>query len=232
MVAPAAARSPGRRRRTSWPGRGGCRVRSSRLSSVTVMRAPEQPSGWPSAIAPPLALTISSSSPRSRMQASDWEAKASLSSTASRSSIASRRAWSTLRVAGTGPMPMMSGATPALARRPREREAVRPCPLGVPLTHEYDGRRTVVERAGVPCGDDATGPMDRSELGELLRRVVSARGPSSWVTSPTCDDLGVEVTVLLGTPDCSLVRSQRERVELLTRQAPALGDALGGLRHR
>ena len=87
MAAPAAARSPGRRRRTSWPGRGGVPARSSRPSRVTVMRAPEQPSGWPSAIAPPSALTISSSSPRSRMQASDWEAKASLSSTASRSSI-------------------------------------------------------------------------------------------------------------------------------------------------
>lgn len=32
-------------------------ARSSRLSSLTTMRVPEQPSGWPRVIAPPSALT-------------------------------------------------------------------------------------------------------------------------------------------------------------------------------
>jgi hypothetical protein len=80
-----------------------------------VIRVPEQPSGWPSAIAPPSAFTISSESPSSRMQAIDCEANASLSSTASRSATVQPARPRALRVAGTGPMPMMSGATPALA---------------------------------------------------------------------------------------------------------------------
>ena len=49
-------------------------------------RAPEQPSGWPRAIAPPLTLSFSSSMPSSRAQARTWEAKASLSSIRSISS--------------------------------------------------------------------------------------------------------------------------------------------------
>src|SRR5699024_3914920 len=48
---------------------------SSRLSSVKVMREPEEPSGWPKAIAPPHALVLSSSSPNSRMHAKDCVAK-------------------------------------------------------------------------------------------------------------------------------------------------------------
>src|SRR2546427_372692 len=58
-------------------------------TSVPTSRAPLLPSGWPSAIAPPLTLTFSSSSPSSRMHASDCEAKASLSSTMSMSDVCS-----------------------------------------------------------------------------------------------------------------------------------------------
>src|SRR5262249_31864923 len=55
------------------------RRRSSR-TRVVVRRAPEQPSGWPRAIAPPLTFSFSSSMPSSRAQARTWEAKASFSS--------------------------------------------------------------------------------------------------------------------------------------------------------
>ena len=50
------------------------------------MRPPEAPSGCPMAIAPPCRLTISGSTAQASMQASDWAAKASFSSTADTSS--------------------------------------------------------------------------------------------------------------------------------------------------
>ena len=50
------------------------------------MRPPEAPSGWPMAMAPPCLLTIAGSMSQASMQASDWAAKASLSSTAATSS--------------------------------------------------------------------------------------------------------------------------------------------------
>ena len=57
--------------------------RRSSCTRATTRRAPLIPSGWPIAIAPPLTLTRSGSSPSSRMTASVCEANASLSSTRS-----------------------------------------------------------------------------------------------------------------------------------------------------
>ena len=54
-------------------------------SSVTRTRAPEAPIGWPSAIAPPLTLTLPVSQPRSLLTAQACAANASLASTRSRS---------------------------------------------------------------------------------------------------------------------------------------------------
>ena len=45
-------------------------VRSSSCSNVAISLAPEQPSGWPRAIAPPLGLTLDMSGCSSRSQAS------------------------------------------------------------------------------------------------------------------------------------------------------------------
>src|SRR5690606_14832930 len=90
-------------------------VRLSSDAALPTMRAPVAPSGWPSAIAPPSRLILAGSRPRSRMQASDCEAKASLSSITSSAPASSPARSSALRVAGTGPMPMMSGAQPATA---------------------------------------------------------------------------------------------------------------------
>ena len=50
------------------------------------MRAPEAPIGWPRAIAPPLTLTLSSSTPSIRTELRATEAKASLISQRSTSS--------------------------------------------------------------------------------------------------------------------------------------------------
>src|SRR6185312_14356969 len=82
-------------------------------TAVSASRAPLIPSGWPSAIAPPCGLTKSASSltPSCRRQAIPCEAKASLSSIKSKSLILMPRRSISLRVAGTGPMPIMRGGT-------------------------------------------------------------------------------------------------------------------------
>src|SRR5699024_2422439 len=84
-----------------------------RDSRVMTMREPEEPSGWPRAMAPPQELTISGSMPNRRIEASDWVAKASLISATSRSSTVHPALPRTFWVAGTGPRPITSGANPA-----------------------------------------------------------------------------------------------------------------------
>src|SRR5690606_12080266 len=58
---------------------------ASSWARVTTRRAPEAPSGWPSAIAPPLGLTVSGSSSSSATHGIAWAANASLSSVTARS---------------------------------------------------------------------------------------------------------------------------------------------------
>ena len=76
------------------------------------MRAPVMPNGWPSAIAPPLTLSFSSSIPRSRAEGSTCAANASLISTRSTSSIDMPARASACFDASTGPRPMISGERP------------------------------------------------------------------------------------------------------------------------
>ena len=83
--APRSSRSPAPRRCTSPPARTGRRCAASSWTSIVTRRAPDAPSGCPRAIAPPLGFTRAGSRPSSSMQATDWLAKASLSSTTSRS---------------------------------------------------------------------------------------------------------------------------------------------------
>ncbi|MCY1458779.1 hypothetical protein D9M71_761930 [compost metagenome] len=76
------------------------------FSRVPEMRAPEQPNGWPRAMAPPCRLTFSfilSSSLRSFSTGRAWAAKASLSSTKSISSMVRPARLSAFLVDGTGP---------------------------------------------------------------------------------------------------------------------------------
>ena len=56
-----------------------------RRARVPSTRVPDAPSGWPMAIAPPHAFTISGSTPHASVQASAWAANASFSSTAATS---------------------------------------------------------------------------------------------------------------------------------------------------
>src|SRR4029077_4663881 len=57
---------------------------SSRARCSTI-RAPDMPTGWPSAIAPPWTFTLDSSRPRARVESMPTAANASLNSTRSRS---------------------------------------------------------------------------------------------------------------------------------------------------
>src|SRR5699024_4761920 len=87
--------------------------RSMRASRVTRRREPEEPSGWPRAIAPPSVFTRRGSNCRRRMHARAWAAKASLSSIAPMSSVARPARARAFSVAGTGPSPITSGARAA-----------------------------------------------------------------------------------------------------------------------
>src|SRR3954466_6480352 len=89
-------------------------VRSISCSSVLSRRAPVEPSGWPRAIAPPLTLTRSMSGESSRDQARTTGANASLTSNRSMSPIAIPLRSSSLRVAGIGPVSIITGSTPTV----------------------------------------------------------------------------------------------------------------------
>jgi hypothetical protein len=77
--------------------------RSSSCSAVVSSRAPVLPTGWPSAIEPPLTFTRSSSGWCTRIQDSTIEANASLTSNRSMSAIVIPLAASTRQVAAIGP---------------------------------------------------------------------------------------------------------------------------------
>src|SRR5207253_1304062 len=83
--------------------------------AVVAMRAPLAPRGWPIAMAPPRTFTFSGLALSTLMTASAWAAKASLISIRSMSSSLSPARSSALCVAGTGPMPITDGSTPATA---------------------------------------------------------------------------------------------------------------------
>ena len=79
------------------------------------MIAPVAPIGWPSEMPEPFGLTLAGSSPSSFTTAQACAAKASLDSITSRSLTFRPALASASFVAGTGPMPMIVGSTPACA---------------------------------------------------------------------------------------------------------------------
>src|SRR5439155_11848 len=98
--------------------------------NVHTIRAPEHPSGWPSAIAPPFTFVIAWRKPSSRMTVRAWIAKASFSSIRSRSSTARPARDNAFRVVGTGPRPFVRGSTPAVVVFAGERRGQVPPVLG------------------------------------------------------------------------------------------------------
>ena len=138
-------------------------------------RPPDAPSGWPIAIAPPLTFTRSgSSSVHSPTQASDWAAKASLSSTASTSPQVIPARLSARLAASTGPMPKMSGSTAKVPRPAIRAIGSRPAALRARLAGDEHGGGAVVERRRVAGGHGAVLDEGGLELGELLERAVGA----------------------------------------------------------
>jgi hypothetical protein len=83
------------------------------LKIVQIWRAPVAPRGCPRAIAPPLGFNLAWSRPRTFMQYTAMEAKASLISTMSMSSLVRLNFERSLGIATDGPIPMIRGATPA-----------------------------------------------------------------------------------------------------------------------
>ncbi len=111
------------------------------------MRAPEAASGWPTAMAPPSTLLVSRERPSSFSTARYCGAKASFTSTRSKSdNLASCRS-KARRMAGAGPIPMIDGSQPEtpqpssrpMGRRPRLSANARvarmsaPAPSQIPL---------------------------------------------------------------------------------------------------
>ena len=82
---------------------------------LAVSLAPVHPSGCPSAIAPPLGLTRSGSSPASRITANDWAANASFNSMTSISWQLEARKLQRFRNRENLPSPISSGLEPAVA---------------------------------------------------------------------------------------------------------------------
>src|SRR5215471_12471367 len=88
-------------------------VRRSSYRALTVRMAPVAPIGWPREMPLPFGLVCSGGSPSSRTTASACAANASFTSNTSMSSSLRPARSSTVRTAGTGPMPMTRGSTPA-----------------------------------------------------------------------------------------------------------------------
>ena len=156
--------------------------RRSSCARVPTMRAPEQPSGWPSAIAPPLTFTRAGSNPSSRSTASDCAANASLSSTRSICSTAQPARASGLRVAGTGPMPMSRGSTPAAAE-----PATRASGSALSALRHRACTRSAAAPSLTPRvarGDRAALAKHGTQLRQRLERGCG-RGCSSRTPSPT-----------------------------------------------
>src|SRR2546425_2625667 len=101
--------------------------RLSECSRWIVIRVPVAASGWPMAIAPPHTLVRLRSSPSSRSTARYCGANASFTSTRSICSCFIFALSRALRAAGTGPMPICFGSTPATPQATRRPSGFRPC---------------------------------------------------------------------------------------------------------
>src|ERR1700730_12260421 len=98
------------------------------ISSIAVprIRAPGAPSGWPSAIAPPLTLIFAPSRSKACMNRSTTEANASLTSNRSISPSDMPALRSTFLVTSIGPVSMMAGSEPMLANALIRARGLRP----------------------------------------------------------------------------------------------------------
>ena len=210
------------------------RSRAAPSASVPRIRPPEAPSGWPIAIAPPRALTISGSTFQASTQASDCTANASLSSTAP-----------------TSAQPMPARAQRAVGRLDRREAEVlrlqrgrRRARRSGPAGRRRSGRRrprepsstrggAVVERRGVAGGDRAVGPERRLRARPASPAWLPGRMPSSRVRSTPCDRHDqVVVEAVVPGPVGEPVRARGELVLPLPGDAEPLAQLLVALAER
>ena len=149
-----------------------------------------------------------------------------------------RAARASFRVAGTGPMPMMRGATPAVAPPSMRAIGVRPYFLAAASEATISAAAPSLTPEALPA---VTVPPSRNGVGSLasVSTVVPARGCSSLATT-----IGVALALrdrhrrdLLGQPavglrgDGLVLAAHGERVLVGARHREILGDVLAGLRH-
>ena len=153
----------GRRRGAAARGRGRRRC-----------GAPEAPIGWPSAIAPPLTLTLSSSTPSIRTELSATEAKASLIS--QRSTSSGRLADLLQRLLGRvgRGLGQVGEVVGDLAVAEHGRDRLLAVLLGPLLGGDHDRRGAVVDARGVARRVGGVVAADRLQLGEGLEVGVGA----------------------------------------------------------
>mmetsp|Transcript_33482 Transcript_33482/g.84841 ORF Transcript_33482/g.84841 Transcript_33482/m.84841 type:complete len:274 (-) Transcript_33482:550-1371(-) len=108
------------------PKRAALPRRRISCSRVAVARAPVAPSGWPMAMAPPLGFTLLSSMPSLATEYDACDAKASLISNTSMSSMLSPACATAAGMAATGPTPMIAGSTPTAAKERKMPRIGRP----------------------------------------------------------------------------------------------------------
>src|SRR5450759_493908 len=107
--------------------------RSSSSSTVPRIMAPVAPSGWPMAMAPPLAFILSGGMSKDCMWSITNEAQAWLSSNRSTSPIAMPAFLSTFSVTGIGPVSMIAGSEPTLAKALMRARGFKPAALPAAL---------------------------------------------------------------------------------------------------
>src|ERR1035438_367247 len=127
-------------------------------------------------MAPPCGLTCAASSSRSnaRRTARDWDANASLSSMVPTSLRCTPVRSSSRFTAGTGPMPMTRGATPALAM-----EMIRA--MGT-RSYRATASSEAISNAAAPSLTPEELPAVIDPPGNSGRRPARARARNNWVT--------------------------------------------------
>ena len=171
---------PAPRRRTASRGPAWLALFPSWRDSVSASRAPDMPSGWPSAIAPPFGFTCSASSgnaePAQHRERLAGERLVELDGVEVRRprSPAVPQSFCT---AGTGPMPMMRGVDAGAVAMPSTRaRGMQPV-----FAHAPRWRRGSSAAApsftpeALPAVTVPSGAHDRLQLGERSRRRVGAR---------------------------------------------------------
>ena len=146
--------------------------RRSSSARVRTSRAPDIPIGWPSAIAPPLTLTMSWLTPRSRMDWMATAAKASLISIRSRSARVRPALSSACRIALAGCECSELSGPGDVAVRPDLGEPGQPELLGLGPAHHHHRAGAVGDRRRAAGRDGAVRRERRPQLGQGLGRGV------------------------------------------------------------